>query len=175
MQRNETPLLDPEEIERALSVLVAPGDAFEIRILDAHRAGRNWRPTVTYGYFDDPGRVAPALVGLRLAAAKGFYITLNPVDSTLLARSHNRFSEAKTGSTTPDKYILSRRWLLVDFDPVRLPMYPQVTTRRVLRTSGAVRSTRLFMRPAGHRPSSPIPGTAITSSIGSPCPRTTTA
>jgi hypothetical protein len=40
-------------------------------------------------------------------------------DPALLARSHNRFTEAKTDSTTPDKHILSRRWLLVDFDPVR--------------------------------------------------------
>ncbi len=121
MQRDEIPLLDPEEIARALAVMVAPGAAFEVRILDARRRGRNWRPKVTFGYFDDPDQVNTALAVLRLEAAKGSYITLNPVDATLLARSHNRFTEAKTGTTTSDKYILSRRWLLVDFDPVRPP------------------------------------------------------
>jgi putative DNA primase/helicase len=114
-------MFDPDEITKALSVMVAPGAAFEIRILDAKRAGRNWQPKVTFGYFDDPDCVAPALVRLGLRSAKGCYVTLNPVDPSLLARSHNRFSEAKTNSTTPDKYILSRRWLLVDFDPVRPP------------------------------------------------------
>ena len=121
MQRDETPLCEPGEIARALAVLIAPGAAFEIRILDARRRGRNWQPKVTFGYFDDPAQVAPALSALQLAAAKGVYITLNPIDSTLLARSYNRFTEAKTGTTTPDKYILSRRWLLVDFDPARPP------------------------------------------------------
>jgi putative DNA primase/helicase len=114
-----SPLLDPDEIEHALAVLVAPEQAFEIRILNPHRAGRNWQPKVTYGYFDNPDLVVEALTALRLDAAKGIYITLNPIEPTLLARSHNRFSDAKTDSTTPDKYILSRRWLLVDFDPVR--------------------------------------------------------
>ena len=114
-------MFDPDEITKALSVMVAPGAAFEIRILDARRRGRNWAPKVTFGYFDDPDCVAPALVRLGLRSAKGCYVTLNPVDPSLLARSHNRFSEAKTNSTTPDKYILSRRWLLVDFDPVRPP------------------------------------------------------
>jgi P4 family phage/plasmid primase-like protien len=114
-----SPLLDPDEIEHALAVLVAPGQAFEIRILNPHRAGRNWQPKVTYGYFDNPDLVVEALTALRLDAAKGIYITLNPIEPTLLARSHNRFSDAKTDSTTPDKYIVSRRWLLVDFDPVR--------------------------------------------------------
>jgi len=119
MQKAQALLLEPDEIGRALGVLVAPGAAFEIRILDAHRPGRNWRPKTTYGYFDDPARVAPALAALRLDAAKGFYVTLNPIDPTLLARSYNRFAEAKTNSTTSDKHILSRRWLLVDFDSVR--------------------------------------------------------
>ncbi len=118
---NTTPssLLVPAEIERALAVLVAPQQAFEIRILNPHRASRTWQPKVTFGYFDNPGLVVEALVALRLDAAKGIYITLNPIEPTLLARSHNRFSDAKTDSTTPDKHILSRRWLLVDFDPVR--------------------------------------------------------
>jgi len=117
----DPPLLDPAEIEQALAALVDQGNAFEIRILNPQRNGRSWQPKVTFGYFDDPSRVVEALSSLRLTAAKGIYITLNPIEPTLLARSHNRFSDAKTDSTTPDKYILSRRWLLVDLDPVRPP------------------------------------------------------
>ena len=113
------PLLDREEITRALALLVAPGQAFEIRILEPRRSGRNWQPRVTFGYFDDPSLVPEALAALRLDGAKGIYITMNPIEPTLLARSHNRFSDAKTDSTTPDKHILARRWLLVDFDPAR--------------------------------------------------------
>jgi P4 family phage/plasmid primase-like protien len=50
---------------------------------------------------------------------RGLYITLNPVNPALLARSHNKFTEAKDGHTTADKDILVRRWLLVDADPKR--------------------------------------------------------
>jgi P4 family phage/plasmid primase-like protien len=121
MSETTLPLLDPAEINRALAVLVAPKQAFEIRILNPHRPGRNWQPAVTFGYFDDPALVVEALGALRLDGAKGIYITLNPIEPTLLARSHNRFSDAKNDSTTPDKYILSRRWLLIDFDPARPP------------------------------------------------------
>jgi P4 family phage/plasmid primase-like protien len=114
------PLLDPAEIEKALAVLVGPEQAFEVRILEPRRSGRNWNPRVSYGYFDDPASVVPALAALRLDAAKGIYITLNPVDPALLARSHNRFAEARNDSTTADKHIARRQWLLVDFDPERL-------------------------------------------------------
>jgi P4 family phage/plasmid primase-like protien len=113
------PLLDREEVARALALIVAPGQAFEVRILEPRYAARTYNPRVAFGYFDDPRLAVEALVALRLAAAKGVYATLNPVDPTLLARGHNRFSDAKTDGTTPDKHILSRRWMLVDFDPVR--------------------------------------------------------
>jgi len=121
VNKSLSPLLDPTGIERALGVLVAPKKAFEIRILNPQRNGRSYQPKVTFGYFDHPGPAVEALVALGLAAAKGIYITLNPIEPTLLARSHNRFSDAKNDSTTSDKYILSRRWLLLDFDPVRPP------------------------------------------------------
>ena len=121
MNKSPSSLLDSTEIARALAVLVAPEQAFEVRILNPHRTGRSWQPKVTFGYFDEPGAAVEALVGLRLDGAKGIYITLNPIEPSLLARSHNRFTEAKNDSTTADKYITSRRWLLLDFDPARPP------------------------------------------------------
>src|SRR5262249_6587201 len=57
----------------------------------------------------------------HLAARNGdasVYVTLNPVVPSLLARRANRVrSRART--TTSDKDIERRRWLLVDCDPVR--------------------------------------------------------
>lgn len=114
-----TPLLDAAEVQKALAVMVDPGNVFEVRILEPRRGGRGYAPRVIYGYFDDPAKVPDALNALRLEGAKGIYITLNPVNPALLARSHNKFTEAKDGQTTADKDILCRRWLLVDADPKR--------------------------------------------------------
>lgn len=114
-----TPLIDAPEVEKALAVMVDPGSVFEIRILEPRRSGRAYMPRVIYGYFDDPAEVLDALDALGLEGAKGIYIVLNPVNPSLLARSHNKFTAAKDGQTTADKDILCRRWLLVDVDPKR--------------------------------------------------------
>lgn len=110
--------IDAAEVVRALSVLVTPGDTFEVRILDARRAFSR-PPRTMSGYFNSPVQVPPALAALRLDGAKGFYVTLNPVNPTLIARSHLRISAAKCGETTGDADIVRRQWLLVDSDPVR--------------------------------------------------------
>jgi P4 family phage/plasmid primase-like protien len=112
-------LLNHAEIQKALAVVVAPGQIFEVRILEPRLSRRGYAPRVIYGYFDDPAMVPDALAALRLEGAKGIYLTLNPVNPALLARSHNKFTEAKDGQTTADKDILCRRWLLVDADPKR--------------------------------------------------------
>jgi putative DNA primase/helicase len=118
MSSTSIPMYDFSEIERAIKVLIEPGAVFEIRILEPKSANR-YRPRVISGYFDNPSLVADALRRLQLVGSKGVYITLNPVDPSLLARSHNRFSESKDGASTADKHILRRRWLLVDCDPQR--------------------------------------------------------
>lgn len=119
MSGNTTPLFDAVEVQKAIAVIVAPGNVFEVRILDPRRSGRSYAPRVIYGYFDDPGKVPEALNTLQLEGAKGIYVTMNPVNGALLARSHNKFTEAKDGHATADKDILCRRWLLVDIDPKR--------------------------------------------------------
>ena len=50
--------------------------------------------------------------------AEGIYITVNPVQPALLARSNNRVKEYAK-QTTSDKDVLRRYWLFIDFDPVR--------------------------------------------------------
>ena len=119
MSENDNPLFDAAEVQKALAAIVESGQVFEIRILEPRRGGRRYSPRVIYGYFDDPAKVPDALAALRLEGAKGIYITLNPVNPALLARSHNKFTEAKDGHTTADKDIHTRRWLLVDADPKR--------------------------------------------------------
>lgn len=114
-----THLFDAAEVQKALEVMVEPGSVFEVRILEPRRTGRSFVPRVIYGYFNDPAKVPGALNALHLEGAKGIYITLNPVNPALLARSHNKFTEAKDGQTTADKDIVCRRWLLVDADPKR--------------------------------------------------------
>jgi hypothetical protein len=46
------------------------------------------------------------------------YLTLNPVKRDLLARASNRL-ESYAKHTSSDNDITERRWLLIDFDPVR--------------------------------------------------------
>lgn len=111
-------IFNPVEMERALGVLIEPGKTFEVRILDARRSGTLYPCTVS-GYFDGVAGALGAMEGLRVDGAKGVYVTLNPVNPALLARSHNRLTTSRRGETTADVDILQRRWLLVDCDPVR--------------------------------------------------------
>lgn len=113
------PFFRSDEIQRALAAMIEPDAVFEIRILEPKRGNRGYVPRVIYGYFNEPSKVSEALASLGLDGAKGVYVTLNPVNPALLARSCNRFTEAKDGQTTSDKDILIRRWLLVDIDPKR--------------------------------------------------------
>ena len=110
--------LSGKTITTALRTLFAPGDVFEIRILDAVSPNSNWQH-VESGYFDyDHIDVVPnALANFKTYA--GVYVTLNPVNPELLARANNRLKKARRGETTSDGDILCRRWMLIDVDPVR--------------------------------------------------------
>ncbi|HRF64181.1 MAG TPA: hypothetical protein PK708_15055, partial [Candidatus Competibacter sp.] len=105
---------DESEIRRALAIL-APAGVFEIR---APKTRQNSRyEATTAGYFDNPDDAVKAVAKLA-GRAPGIYITLNPVDPALLARSANRL-DPRAKHTTNDAEIIARYWLLLDFDPVR--------------------------------------------------------
>lgn len=89
--------------------LYAPGEVVELRAFKS--------PKVSSGYFDDPEALAKAALMLE---EQGFqvYVTLNPVKQVLLARAQNKVVQHPR-STTSDTDILFRRWLMLDFDPVR--------------------------------------------------------
>ncbi len=109
-------LVEPERVAYGLSVLQAPGQVCEVRALNA-RAYPNSRPNTFSGYFDDPNALVHELQ--RLCDFTGVYVTLNPVEPALLCRCSNRLEYARQNSSTGDKDIRKRNWLLIDIDPVR--------------------------------------------------------
>src|SRR6266481_1915337 len=99
-----------ESIKGALSVLFVSGDVIELRILGT-------RFKTVSGYFNDMDALASVAEGWN-GQVPAIYVTLNPIDPSLLARSVNRVTQwAK--DTTGDKHVLRRRWLPLDIDPVR--------------------------------------------------------
>lgn len=90
--------------------LLEDGSLYEVRILDLPRNNK------AAGYFDN---VEDLLREILPYDSKGnLYITLNPVNPALKARSANRIKE-RPEKTTSDNDILKRRWILIDVDPVR--------------------------------------------------------
>ncbi len=107
---------DPEQVRRAIDVLIEPGGVFEIRALGAKIKG-GYREGIVSGYFDSPEKALLALN--NIVKATGIYITFNSVLPDLLARRCNRLDYADKGALTTDSNIIARRWLLVDCDPCR--------------------------------------------------------
>jgi hypothetical protein len=99
-----------DDIEQALSLLLEPGQVAELRCLNTVKG------TIS-GYFDDFDKLAKVIAKLN-GQVPAVYITLNPVNPTLLARSVNRLTPFAK-QTTSDTDIVKRRWLPIDFDPVR--------------------------------------------------------
>jgi hypothetical protein len=119
MTTESIPLFIKENVEHALSVMVSPDDVFEIRILDAKIRNEGYVQKTMVGYFDNIKCVVPALIDSKITSASGIYLTMNPVMKALIARCQNKIMRAKSGDSTADKYIVSRRWLLIDTDPIR--------------------------------------------------------
>ena len=100
------------EIHGALTILLAPGSVHELRVLETHR-GTN------AGYYDsDHWETMASRAADWSGQAPAVYFTLNPVNPALLSRAKNR-SKFYMKETTTDKDIICRRWLPLDFDPVR--------------------------------------------------------
>ena len=98
-----------DEIRRAHRALFKPGDVVEIRAFQGKK-------TVS-GYFDNGGDFVKAACWLDQNGYQ-VYATLNEVNPALFARTANRLDQWPR-STTSDKDVLRRRWLPLDFDPVR--------------------------------------------------------
>jgi hypothetical protein len=97
----------------ALDAMFGLDDVIELR---AFPKGR--RRTIA-GYFDAEhrGDLVKQAFQLNMNGAL-CYITLNSIDPQLLGRYRNRVQEY-ADATTSDKDVIRRRWLLLDFDPIR--------------------------------------------------------
>ena len=101
---------------RACSALFEPGQVTELRAFVLGRRG--YTDTLT-GYFDDFDRLAAEAARIDAAGSEAVYVVLNPVRPDLLARAANRTRRAKRGEATANADVTARRWLFLDFDPVR--------------------------------------------------------
>jgi hypothetical protein len=99
-----------------LSVLFQASDVVELRILDASTPSYR-TPHIESGYFDDWPKLARAAASIE--TAKGWYVTINPVNPALLSRAANRIRPAGKNPLTSDGDILRRRWLPIDLDAKR--------------------------------------------------------
>lgn len=107
-----TQYINEIEIRKALSVIVKPGEIFELRILNNSR-----KTDIRSGYFDDPDAAIEALRKQNLQGCN-VYIVLNSINEACKARQQwNRFCQGCT--TTSDTDIIGRDWLPIDIDPVR--------------------------------------------------------
>ena len=98
------------DIREAVGVLFEPGFVVELR---AFKKGK-----IFSGYFDIFDMLAEKAAALD---DQGFavYATINPVNAALLARAANRVRTVYKAPTTAATDVARRRWLPVDFDPVR--------------------------------------------------------
>lgn len=102
-------------IREGLQAIMRPGDVHEVRIPKP----RDKRKGTTSGYVDDVDQATDAVMEYAMDnSAEAIYITVNPVNPALLARSPNELTE-RAELTTADKDVLHRKGLLIDVDPDR--------------------------------------------------------
>ena len=138
---------DKSAILAALAVMFTPADVVELR------AFPKGRKRTDAGYFDYAhwGDLADHAARLSTAGA-AVYVTINPVELQLLSRYSNRVEQFAT-STTTDKQIVRRRWLLVDLDPVR----PSNTSATAAQLDGAYKTAlRVYTHLAGLKWAEPV-------------------
>ena len=94
-----------------LDRLWQPGEVRELRIPRHNHFGQT-----ASGYFDSPEKLA--LAAEKWNGRANIYVSLNPVEPSLIARASNRIVE-RAQNTTSDQHVLTRTWLFIDIDPVR--------------------------------------------------------
>ena len=110
--------MDDTAVSNFLDIIHTPGSAYEIVALKCpDKRGGTFTSTHS-GYFCDTIAAVSETSRLEQLSPPGIYVTFNPVQPDLLARSLN-FCKSKAASRTNDTEIVSRRWIFVDIDPVR--------------------------------------------------------
>lgn len=109
--------MDSGEIRKWHKIFFPDGKMFEIRIL-----GGRWQWQAASGYFKDVETMIAQLRPIlddpaRNGNAQAFFC-LNEINEDLYSRvQHDGFVSKAT--TTKDEDITRRRWVLIDFDPIR--------------------------------------------------------
>ena len=146
----ERKALTISEIKQAIQLIhVDPSSVFEIRALGI--PGR-WKPFTASGYFDAQHLEAAAETAFTYSYVKkaaGVYITLNPCNPALLARSPNKITDYPANTTT-DQDILRRNWLYIDIDPHRPSGIPTFV-QRVRLPPGPLEKPGRAVRRASHQ------------------------
>lgn len=101
-------------ILKNLDVFYSKQDIIEVRIF--HKDGSKF-----WGYYLDKEALAKDVIVYDFRKdIKGIFVTLNPVNNALLARSINQIKSArKDTKLTSDEDISKRKWLFIDIDPKR--------------------------------------------------------
>lgn len=101
-----------------LRLFAATDQIIELRALKV--SSGSWSKRTYSGFFDTEHLPEMAAEALHLTKnAEGVYFTLNPLNRALLSRRCNRVDVATHGDAASDNDVQSRRWLLIDADPVR--------------------------------------------------------
>ncbi|MFC1463117.1 AAA family ATPase, partial [Verrucomicrobiota bacterium] len=112
-------LYDAEQVRLTIHTLYPEGGLFEVRAINATLDGRNYCHKAIPGYFETYDRLMTEID--RLRSWKGLYVSLNPIRSECRDRAPNKFYRADEHpkTSTADKDIRQRNWLLIDCDPIR--------------------------------------------------------
>lgn len=103
--------INESEIKRAITALKAPGELFEIRIIEGK--------TIYSGYFKSADKAIEEIAKQRLYG-KNVFITLNEIKPACYSRAqHDQIIKVFREPTTGDKEITRYEWLLIDLDPER--------------------------------------------------------
>ncbi|QDV41415.1 hypothetical protein Enr13x_12540 [Stieleria neptunia] len=97
---------------------IHPDGVYEIRIFETpDKKGGSFKATAS-GYYNDADAAASHVRQWSRVEPPGIYVTINPVDDSLLARSANKIV-FRAKHATADGDIQRRRWIFIDIDPVR--------------------------------------------------------
>lgn len=102
---------DIEEVRRSLEILKPQNELVEIRAYDSKK-------NITSGYFSS--NYSELLKQLANLQYDNCYFTLNHIDTACYSRSQHETLEKYVKTTTSDKDITIRQWLLIDADPIRV-------------------------------------------------------
>lgn len=106
---------DPHALGASWDAMTEPGHVYEVRTLCKGRTGPLGMQGTVSGFFNDQQAFVAAVAPITGDDAAGVYVTLSPVDPTLLARSPNRLS-TRPIAATKDADVIRRRRFLIDVD-----------------------------------------------------------